>query len=83
MGGTMGVGMGVIEGAAIGQIVGGQIGGISIASSQSGCICLLTHSHVHSALALVPIIMKVKASDTTNEVLTASPPPLYGSEPWR
>ena len=53
IGGMVGGLIGVTDGDIIGQTVGGQIGRISIALSQSGCIEPLTHSHVHPALAVV------------------------------
>ena len=41
--------MGAMDGPAMGQIVGGQIGGRSIEFWQSGCIWPLTHWQTHSA----------------------------------
>jgi hypothetical protein len=49
--------IGGIDGDMMGQIVGGQIGGISKALPQSGCIWPLVHWQVHSALACSPNIM--------------------------
>jgi hypothetical protein len=43
MGGTIGIGIGLIDGGTIPQIVGGQIGRKSIAYSQIGCMFPLTH----------------------------------------
>ena len=43
--------IGAIDGAAIGQIRGGQIGGISIELLHSGCISPSTHWHLQDASA--------------------------------
>ncbi|MGZ5908370.1 MAG: hypothetical protein ACXWLB_00765 [Reyranella sp.] len=43
--------MGVIDGGTIGQIVGAQIGGMSIELEQMPCTALLTHWQTHSAKA--------------------------------
>ena len=43
--------IGAIDGPAIGQMRGGQIGGISNELLHSGCISPSTHSHVQEASA--------------------------------
>lgn len=40
--------IGVIDGGVIWQIVGGQIGGISIELLHSACICPFTHRHTQA-----------------------------------
>src|SRR5438067_1435057 len=52
-GGTIGVGIGATDGGMIWQMVGGQIGGVSIALLQIGCICPFTQRQTHAAGALV------------------------------
>jgi hypothetical protein len=51
IGGIVGVGIGWIDGGTMGQMVGGQIGRISIALLHTGCITpfMQTHAHVASA----------------------------------
>jgi len=53
--------MGAIEGEAIGQIVGGQIGGRSSAPLHRGCIWPFTHWQVHPACAGLARPMKALA----------------------
>jgi len=43
--------IGATDGAAMGQMVGGQIGRRSIELAQSGCIWPFTHWHMQLALA--------------------------------
>lgn len=50
-GGTVGGLIGAIDGPAIGQMRGGQIGGVSSELVHSGCISPSTHSHVQEASA--------------------------------
>ena len=51
IGGIVGGLIGAIEGVAIGQMRGGQIGGISSELVHSGCISPSTHWQVHDASA--------------------------------
>lgn len=58
--------MGAIDGAMVGQIVGGQIGGRSIAFWQSGSICPSMHWQAHSASALqIPSSRNATAASCT------------------
>ena len=58
--------MGAIDGAMVGQIVGGQIGGRSIAFWQSGSICPSMHWQTHSASALqIPSSRNATAASCT------------------
>ena len=50
-GGMVGGLIGAIDGPAIGQMRGGQIGGMSIELLHSGCISPSTHWHVQEASA--------------------------------
>jgi hypothetical protein len=54
-GGIVGGLIGAMEGPAIGQMRGGQIGGISIELLHSGCMSPSTHWHVQDASARAPI----------------------------
>ena len=54
-GGMVGGLIGAIDGPAIGQMRCGQIGGMSIVLSHSGCISPSTHWHVQAASAGVLI----------------------------
>jgi hypothetical protein len=56
-GGIVGGLIGAIDGPAIGQMRGGQIGGISSELLHSGCISPSTHSQVQAASAR-PLISK-------------------------
>jgi hypothetical protein len=53
-------------GAVIGQIVGGQIGGRSIALSQSGCMLPFTHWQVHPAQADAALTSKMVAATSAH-----------------
>jgi hypothetical protein len=64
MGGICGGIIGVTDGGTIPQIVGGQIGRISIALEQSGSICPFTHSQAQLAWtgsAVVPMLNAIAA----------------------
>ena len=66
--------MGAIDGAMLGQIVGGQIGCRSIAFWQSGSICPSMHWQTHSASALqIPSNRNAAAASCTR--MFASLPP--------
>lgn len=49
--------MGAIDGVAIGQMVGGQIGAMSNEPLHSGCMLPLTHRQRQSALAIAIVKM--------------------------
>jgi hypothetical protein len=51
IGGIVGGLIGAIDGPSIGQMRGGQIGGMSIVLLHNGCISPSTHWHVHDASA--------------------------------
>jgi hypothetical protein len=55
IGGTVGGLIGAIEGVAIGQTRGGQIGAMSSELPHSGCISPSTHWQVQDASARAPI----------------------------
>lgn len=57
--------MGAVEGATIGQIVRGQIGGRSIELWQIGSISPSTHWQIHSA-CVTPTPNKIGSSASTN-----------------
>ena len=73
----MGVEIGATEGAMIGHIVGGHIGGISSEFSQSGCIRPLTHSHIQPALAVSPKVIVASMSSVMKTIFMRWPP-LWG-----
>jgi hypothetical protein len=52
MGGIVGAWIGAIDGGTMGQIVGAQMGGMSIELEQMPCIAPLTHRQTHPAKAL-------------------------------
>ncbi len=62
IGGTLGGLTGAIDGPAIGQMRGGQIGRISSALLHSGCISPSTHWQVQSASARVLISTAIPAA---------------------
>jgi len=64
------------EGEAIGQIVGGQIGGRSIELSQSGCMCPLTHWQVQPAVAAVDEAVTTRAKKSGPRNLNITEPPV-------
>jgi hypothetical protein len=51
MGGIIGLGIGWTDGGTSGQMVGGQIGRISIALLHTGCITPFMQTHAHAASA--------------------------------
>ncbi|MDE1933488.1 hypothetical protein [Bradyrhizobium sp.] len=60
--------IGAIDGAVIGQMVAGQIGGKSIELWQSGCMCPSTHSQMHSAVALPPLIARKRRAHNITQI---------------
>lgn len=72
--------MGAIDGAMVGQIVGGQIGGRSIAFWQSGSICPSVHWQTHSASALqIPRSRNATAASCTRMFESLPPSLVAGS----
>jgi hypothetical protein len=66
--------IGAIEGDIIGQMVGEQMGAKSIAFSQSGCTCPLTHSQTHSARAVeIPATNPIKKNAAKPGLFMAIP----------
>jgi hypothetical protein len=71
IGGIVGGLTGAIDGPAIGQMRGGQIGGISIELLHSGCISPSTHSHVQDASALGVMMSATQMLTQINACLIA------------
>jgi hypothetical protein len=79
-GGIVGGLIGAIDGPAIGQMRGGQTGGISIELLHSGRISPSTHSHVQDASARPPI-SKTAPTLTQRSTRFIGPLPPFGQRP--
>jgi hypothetical protein len=77
IGGTLGGLIGAIEGVAIGQVRGGQIGGMSSELPHSGCISPSTHWQVQDASARALISTAIQTAIVTRFIalaLSRTPP---------
>jgi hypothetical protein len=77
IGGIVGGLIGAIDGAAIGQMRDGQIGGISIELLHSGCISPSTHWHVQDASTRAAIMSATQMLTHINACLIRTSPGLF------
>lgn len=75
MGGTVGGWIGVTDGGTMGQMVGAQIGGMSIALEHIGCTEPFMHRHTQFALAgeTEPVPVTMPNATTKAHLPMASP----------